>query len=366
MIPASFYYPIYLFIVSIITFFYLSPYYSASNNNVLIRSREGKTGPAALLTFILTLFIAIRPISGDFRDMAGYAMAMVDGRFEGLPITWDCNYIFQPMMGFLSSIHASQRTPIVILAIINFGCTYWAMKRLFPKDVLLAMLVFFGAFSTFGAATNGLKAGCAAALFLVAISYRKKVIISLLLLFLSMGFHHSMQLPIIAYIICTFYKNPKAYIIFWLICIFLAASHITSYMTILANYTDAQGADYLLIQSDSLETGFEGKTGFRIDFVIYSAIPVAIGYWALLRKKLESAEYQFMYNLYLLVNGVWLLCMYAQFTNRIAYLSWLMYPVLIIYPFINMDWGKKKNRILYYVVMGHLAFTLFMQIIYYA
>ena len=365
MIPASFYYPIYLFIVSIITFFYLSPYYSASNNNVLIRSREGKTGPAALLTFILTLFIAIRPISGDFGDMAGYAMAMVDGRFEGLPITWDCNYIFQPMMGFLSSIHASQRTPIVILAIINFGCTYWAMKRLFPKDVLLAMLVFFGAFSTFGSATNGLKAGCAAALFLVALAYQEKRIISILFLILSLGFHHSMQLPIAAYLVCFFYKNTKVFLYFWVLCLIIAISHITSLMGFLSSYTDAKGSDYLLTESGSLYSEFEGRLGFRYDFVIYSVIPIVLGYYAIFKKKLVSKEYQFILNVYILTNAIWMLCMYANYTNRIAYLSWLMYPVLIIYPFMNMEWGVKANKHLTYAVYGHLGFTLFMTFIYY-
>jgi len=252
-----------------------------------------------------------------------------------------------------------------MLAAINFVCTFIAMRKLFPKNVFLAMLVFFGAFSTFASATNGLKAGCAAALFLVALAYREKRIISILFLILSIGFHHSMQLPIAAYIFCTFYKNTRALMYFWVLCLLLSMAHVTSFMSSLADYTDAHGADYLLIQAGSTESEFGGRLGFRYDFVIYSVIPIVLGYYAFFKKKLVSKEYQFILNVYILTNAIWMLCMYANYTNRIAYLSWLMYPVLIIYPFMNMEWGVKANKHLTYAVYGHLGFTLFMTLIYY-
>lgn len=363
MIPAKYYYTVYLIIVTVATLVHVILY--SGNGADVMKSRKGNAWSALIFTVMMTVFIGVRPISYVFADMPAYANAMVDHRFEGLPITWDTNYVFQPMMAWLSSMNASVQTPIVVLAIINFGCTFLAMRKMFPEDTMLAMLVFFGAFCTFGGAVNGLKAGCAAALFLVAIAYREKKLVSILFLIISMGFHHSMQLPIIAYLLCLFFKNTKVYIAIWLICLLLAIAHVTALMGMFASYTDERGADYLLRAAGSIDSSFGGKIGFRYDFVLYSIVPVIIGYITLFRKNIISKEYSFMINYYLITNAIWMLCMYAQYTNRIAGLSWIMYPMLIIYPFMKLKWGNNRSRILCLVVIGHLGFTLAMHFIYY-
>lgn len=361
MFPAESYQYIYLAIITIMTLLLASPY-----NKSARPLTKRNAGSALTFTVLMIIFIGFRPVHAVFADMGGYAMAMVDHRYEELPITWNSNFLFEPMMAFLSFNGASQRVPIVILAAINFGCTFIAIRKLFPKNVFLAMLVFFGAFSTFSYATNGLKAGCAASLFLVALAYRENRILSFLFLILSLGFHHSMQLPIAVYLVCTFCQNTRAFLYFWVLCLILAITHITSFMGLLASYTDSHGAEYLLTEAGSSYSEFEGRLGFRYDFVIYSIIPIVIGYFALFKRKLVSLEYKFILNVYILTNAIWMLCMYASYTNRIAYLSWLMYPVLIIYPFLNMYWGGNTNRYLTYAVYGQLAFTAFMAFVFYA
>lgn len=364
MIPVFLYVYIYLIIVTIITISYLPNHLKT----MYIRSSQKQKNEmlsALLLTLFMILFIGFRPISWGFGDMPGYAFAMIDHRFEFVDINWNNNFIFVSLMSFLSSIGSSERVPILILAIINFGATYFAMKRFFPNDVLLAMLVFFAAFSTFGAATNGLKSGCAMALFLIALSYRNNIKLFMLFLLLSIGFHHSMQLPIGAFGVCYYYKKTKNYLLFWFLCLLLSALHVQYFMDYFGTVTDDQGASYLTVEAGSSESHFTGKTGFRLDFVIYSSLPIIIGYIAIFKRKIRSSMYQFLYNVYLVTNGIWLLCMYAQFTNRIAYLSWGMIPLLIIYPFIHCNWGKDKYNMLFYVVMGHLSFTLFMQFVVY-
>ena len=56
--------------------------------------------------------------------------------------------------------------------------------------------------------------------------------------------------------------------------------------------------------------------------------------------------------------------MYSDYTNRIAYLSWFMYPIVLIYPFLNEEWEGPKYKIFQWVVYGHLAFNLVMVFIY--
>ena len=59
--------------------------------------------------------------------------------------------------------------------------------------------------------------------------------------------------------------------------------------------------------------------------------------------------------------------MYAEFTNRIAYLSWFMYPIVLIYPCYAIK-DKLHPLVLnrQKIVLCHLAFTLFMDLVYYA
>lgn len=363
MFAAEYYQGIYLFIVTFFTFFVLSRY---KFQMVDLTFQSGGKGYFAALCFTLCMivFIGLRPISGVFADMTGYANAMLDHRYEYMAPSWDSNYIFQPLMAFLSSHGAHPQTPILILAVINFGATFFAIKKMFPNDVMLMMLVYCGALTTFGGATNGLKSGCAMSIFLLALAYREKIFWFAVFLFLSMGFHHAMQLPIVACLICFFYKDTRVYMIIWLFCLLLALFHVTYFMGIFGDWTDEHGAEYLYTEAGSTSSTFGGKTGFRYDFVLYSLVPIVIG-WITLRNRRElSQAYTFILNVYLLTNAIWMLCMYAEYTNRIANLSWGLYPILILYPFLKREWGTKNYKSFYYITIGHLAFTVLMFFLY--
>lgn len=56
--------------------------------------------------------------------------------------------------------------------------------------------------------------------------------------------------------------------------------------------------------------------------------------------------------------------MYSDYTNRIAYLSWFMYPIVLIYPFLNEEWEGPQYKYFQWVAYGHMAFNLFMAFIY--
>ena len=81
--------------------------------------------------------------------------------------------------------------------------------------------------------------------------------------------------------------------------------------------------------------------------------------------KYKSSLYEFIYCIYTLTNSIWMLCMYASFTNRIAYLSWLLYPIVLVYPFFDKPFINNQYRKLNIVAGCHLGFTLAMVIIYY-
>ena len=358
----SLYEPIYLLLVTLLTIGCMIQYASYSTSRVRLTHTVSPSVGSIMLTLFFALFIGFRPISGVFVDMMNYNIFYQYTFGSPFNFDWDAkNLLFDNLINWMSSECLPIQFFFVTIAVIYFGGIYVACRKLFPNDSLFAILIYLAAFSTFSYGTNGIKAGAAASLFLVAIAYRRQWTVAIPFLLLSYGFHHSMHLPIAAYIAAMLVRRPKYYLAFWLLCFALAAAHVTFFQELFAGMTDEQGAGYL--QTSGTDWG--GKVGFRLDFVLYSAAPVVVGCYAIFRRHIQSGLYNFIYNIYLLINGVWMLCMYANFTNRIAYLSWFMLPIVLIYPFLREQIGGNQYKTLNYIAFGHLAFTLFMAIIYY-
>ncbi|WP_291593818.1 EpsG family protein [Bacteroides sp.] len=354
MIPAYLYKYIYLLLVTVLTLTVVKYRRSLKVNESIIGS--------ALLCLFMVLFIGFRPVSIYFVDMVNYANWW-GGAWWGF--NWSAeNLLFDNLYQYMGSVFPDGTVFFAVIAGIYFVGMLVACRKLFPANTLIVFLVCLAAFSTFSYGTNGIKAGAAASLFLVALAYRDNIVVSVLFLFLSWGFHHSMQMPVAAYVLTLIFKNKKWYFYGWLFCLLMAVAHLSFFQNLFAGMTDESGAGYL---NWEVNDDWGGKSGFRIDFVIYSAVPVVIGYYVKFKYQLEDRLYDMMLYMYLTCNGIWMLCMYAQFTNRIAYLSWFMYPILLVYPcYAIVDKNHPLVLVRQKVVLLHLAFTLFMVLIYYA
>lgn len=353
---ALYYQDIYITIVSIITILTVSQY-NRSFLNKQNRKNVGDMLLALLVAIFMIIFIGLRPCHEVFADMLIYDQqyqTLFNGRFF---FEWDTeNKFFDNWVPYMASKGIPSEMMFFIYALIYFGAMYFACKKFFPNDILLSFVFYLGAFSTFSYGVNGVRAGMAASLFLLALAHKEKIWISLPLAIFTFGMHHSMSLVIGAYLIVLLIKQTKYYFALWAISFVIAALHITFFQHFFAGFTDEHGAGYLLSNKHS---------GFRLDFIIYSAIPILCGFIFIYKYKIKSDTYNFLLSIYTLANSVWLLCMYSSFTNRIAYLSWFMYPIVLLYPFLNVSWSNLQCRYLKYVVYGHLGFTLFMNIVYY-
>ncbi len=363
MLSAALYQTLYLLIVLGMTVLVMQRY-------ALVNFAEREDSPvfhngtAWILTLFLVLFIGLRPISGRyFVDMAGYATTykvLLWGK--NFHFNWDTdNLIFDNLFALFGSLKIPIDFYFLLIACVYFVCMIVAFRKMFSNDLLLSFLVYLGAFSTFSYGTNGIKAGAAASVFLLAIAYRENKWLTVVFLLMSFGFHHSMAAPITVFVICLIVKDRRLFLGGWLFCLFLAALQITYFQELFAGLTDEHGAEYLTV-----EEGIRDVSGFRPDFVLYSAIPIFLGHYLIRKFEIEDDDYTFLLNLYTGTNAIFLLCTYGIYINRIAYLSWLMYPFVLIYPFLKSDLGDYHNRYLNYTVYGHLAFTLFMMFIYYA
>lgn len=363
MIPAAYYQSIYLILVTLMTLIVCSQYQRRNG----LREFKHTTSDVicGILVLFVVLFIGFRPVSGRyFVDMANYVLYYTTF-YEGEPFHFDGNagnLLFDNLFAWWGSMRLGYTSFFVFIATIYFGTAYLGIRKLFPNHRLAAYLVFLAALSTFSYGTNGIKAGAAASLFIWAMGYRENLKVCIPLVLLSWVFHHSMIMVVAGFVLILFVKNPKYYFIGWCFCFLMAAAHVSTFQHLFSGFTTEHGAEYLL--GDGSEDGTKG--GFRIDFILYSAMPVLVGWYAVFKKKIRlSALYKDLLNLYLCLNGIWMLCMYANFTNRIAYLSWFLYPIVLIYPFLQEQWGKARYKTFAWVMLGHLSFTLFMNFIYY-
>lgn len=351
MIPAKNYELLYLIVVTILTL-------------VCCFNPPGKRSSkitAFIVCFSTILYIGFRPNSRLFTDMGAYTAFYHIVEWNGFDFYAE-NLLFDNLFAYMANSGYDILLFYILMAAIYFGGMLIACNKWFPNNVLLAFLVCLAAFSTFSYATNGIKAGAAASIFLVALAYRDKLYIAIPLALISWGFHHSMQLPVVAYLLSIKFKQTSWYFGVWIVCLVLSLLHVTTFQTLFAGWTDEQGAGYL----NQIDAEFVTHKGFRVDFVFYSIFPIIMGYYAVTNYNFRDKLYGVLLRTYTLTNAIWLLCMYAPFTNRIAYLSWFMYPILIIYPCIK---DEKRNRPLIsmqnMIVGLHLSFTLFMYFIYY-
>ena len=360
---ASLYKYIYIIIIGILTLLYLPKYVyikTYETGNSLVNKDN-----AYILLIAVILFIGFRPVvEVYFNDMAAYDYILRRYSEDIFTFDWDTdNKLFDNFILWYASSGLRRSYFFLVMATLYFGAMYLGLKRLFPDSTKLAFLTYLAGFSTFTYAVNGVKAGVAASIFILALSFRNKKIIFALLLAISMGFHHSMVMPITACIISFFVKNPRIYYWIWGFCLLMCILHITYFQELFAGISDDQGAKYMTATSETTSA----HIGFRPDFILYSAVPVIMGYYFEIRNKyILSRKTHFLIHFYILSNAVWMLCMYASFNNRIAYLSWFVYPIVIIAPFLDkMNKDPLRYLKLDKVVKYHLYFTMFMLLIYY-
>ena len=81
---------------------------------------------------------------------------------------------------------------------------------------------------------------------------------------------------------------------------------------------------------------------FRYDFLLYSILPMYIANIWMNRYHYYSSTYLLVYKAYVLANAIWLLVIRVAYCDRIAYLSWFLIPVLVVYPFLNSEFRMKN------------------------
>lgn len=207
---------------------------------------------------------------------------------------------------------------------------------------------------------NTIRSGLAMSLLILAFSfYKRNNFLYVLLAICAINIHVSVALTLVSFIVAIIIKKPKMCFTIWLISIILSVLMGSYFEEIFANMIeDDRTNTYLLVDAD--QTIY--NVGFRWDFVIYSMIPIIVGYYFIYKKKFTDNIYNILYCTYLLANTFWILVIRANFTDRFAYLSWALMPIILIYPLINGNLYKHQNYAISLVVFLNVAFTFILSL----
>lgn len=220
--------------------------------------------------------------------------------------------------------------------------------------ILIGMMLNFQ-FVSYG--VNTIRAGLAGSTVLFAIANRDKKWVQFALLAFSVTIHKSFALPVACYLLALYYDRTKWYFYVWLLSIPASFLGGGFFQGLFGGMLEDERVRYLT--TEAANTAY--KVGFRIDFILYSCLPIALGYYYIYKRNFQDLFYKNLYNMYILANTFWILVIRANFSDRFAYLSWFIYSAVMLYPLVKkpevvekpLTWGA-------FIIAGFTAFSLYL------
>lgn len=348
---------------------------SQDNSNVT-RAMPVTQVIATMFTIIVILFIGLRPISGPaFIDMPLYAHTynhFYDGSLGG---TDDVRgeWIFYWFGNTCKKLGLIDREYFFAIAIIYFGLMAATCWRLMRNNMFVAILFCFISLSCLSYGTNGIRNGMASSIMMLAITFLNKerkweIIISLILMYISINIHKSMSLTGLCAIVAFFLiKDTKYALFFWFASIVISAvagNYVTEFFVDLG-FDDRMEAYANLDEFGEVKESVNVKAGFRIDFILYSIMPIIMAWYVTIKRNFKDSMYNIIASTYILANAFWVMVIRSNQSNRFAYLSWFLYPIVIAYPLLRMNIWDDQDKKLAIILLLYSGFTFFMNFIYY-
>ena len=268
------------------------------------------------------------------------------------------------------TVHLSFSIPLQfwlgIVDLIYIGCQFWACKKLLWENVWVSILFVFYSFQFFTYGTNGLRNGMACSLMFLSIAYfcdrnRKGNLIGFLLFVVALACHRSVIVPIAALMVSMYIiKDLKLAIYIWFGCIVLSLIAGGTFQNIILGLGfDERMSEYSSVGEKTMSEF--SRTGFRWDFLLYSAMPVLLA-MIVRNKGINDSSFTLLASTYIIANSFWVLICRVAFSNRFAYLSWFLYALVIAYAVVRIPIWKNQDRAAGWILIAHSSFSLFMYV----
>ncbi|SHN69397.1 EpsG family protein [Flavobacterium fryxellicola] len=356
-IPLHYYTSIYYYFLLVVVFLMFTR--SRSTDITSNKSINTNRYLGLFLLLVTIFYMGFRPISGVyFGDMATYANTFERYQTGGTSM-FRKDVVFDFFLEVCSKIMSVQL--FFLVCILFYVLPLWgACEKWFKEYAFYAFLALLISFSFWAYGTNGIRNGIATSIFLYALS-KEKLHYKLALVLLAIGIHNSLIIPATALGLTYFYKNPKTYFYGWLLCIPLSLVSGGFWESLFAGFMSDDRASYLT--DGNINDDAFSSTGFRWDFVLYSASAIYGASFFIFKKNFTDAKYNRLVSIYLTTNAFWILVIRANFSNRFAYLSWFLMAIIIVYPFLTKIQIKKQHKVLGIVLVAYFGFSFLMNVI---
>lgn len=358
---APYYYFVYWFIVMLITVNRYNVMRRWPTNAVIQNSDDYQ--PLVLFSVFYILFFGFRPNSGKYFGDTGnyyrsYEMLQNYGVFnmqgaDDVGSDWIFNTLMRSCAQVMDAHFFFTIVMFFYITMMFAGC-----RRLDNRHGATLMLFCIGAFEFYTFSVNGIRNGvaCSIVIFALALLNQGKMIWTIVLSFIAVGCHKSTALPIASMFFAYYVRKPKLMYIAWLgaIAISLAVGSYIDNMLTMISFDDRLTGN---LQNDEAD-GLILEHRFRWDFLLYSSIPILLGWYTIFKRKLQDNTYLLLLGTYIYANSFWVLAIRGIFSNRIAYLSWFIYPIVLAYPLLNLPVFKQNHsQKTAWILLGHFGFT---------
>lgn len=354
----------------IIAFLYLSSF----NNERVLKSNNKSRIIAIILSVLIIVFIGLRPISGiAFTDMYLYNHSYVNILQEYVPINFHKEWLWDDFSFFCKDVGLTNREYFLVISAIYFGLMALSCWMLMRRNLLVAVLFCFISFSCFSYGVNGLRNGMACSILMLAITFLKKynileLGIALLLMLIAISIHRSTVLPAVCAIVAfLFVIDTKYAVAFWVLSILISLVAGNSIAEFFSNigFDDRMSQYANLDEMGEVIHDVDYRVGFRWDFLIYSMMPIIMVWYVTIKRNFKDKMYNIIAITYILSNAFWVMVIRSNQSNRFAYLSWFLYPIVIAYPLLRMNIWEDQDRKTAIILLAYSGFTVFMNFIYY-
>ena len=354
---APYYFFIYWFVVMFITISKFSR--MKSLNGYAIISQKDNYLPLILFCVFFILFFGLRPVSYVFGDTIVYNSTyntMQNYGVYGLKIQNDGtidvlesaghDWLFYSAM-FICAQIMSVNFFFLIVMYLYIAMMYLGCRKFDYKHGATLMLFCIGAFSFYSYSVNGLRHGVACSFLILALARlcRGDKIWPVILAFVALGCHKSVVLPIICAVFTYYVRKPKYMYMVWIgsVLISLTIGGYLSNMLSLIGFDDRLAQNLQEGADVAGSWGVEMESRFRWDFLLYSFMPILLGWYTIFKRKIYNNTYLILLGTYIYANAFWVILIRSLFSNRFAYLSWFLYPIVLAYPLLNFPIFKNQH-----------------------
>ncbi len=319
-----------------------------------------------LIGITLILYIGLRPMSSAFGDTLNYyeTYQRIAASKQPFSFTFRGEWLFYDTLSWFAH-YSDIHTFFLLCSFLYIGPLWLACVRIFKNYNYIPFVVFLSMFTFWSYGVNGVRNGIAASLFILALTYVQKLPIAVIICIIASFFHKSVYLMIAAAGLAWFIKNSYLYLGGWILSViisYLAGNRIQSWLSALSFFQeDTRFTGYLTGENMQGEL-VQMAMVFRWDFLAYSALGVAVGYYFIFRRNFKDEYYHWIYNIYIATNAFWVIIIRAAYSNRFAQISWFILPLVLIYPFMKKRFWDNHEKMLGYAIIIFYAFAFYTNI----